>query len=134
MATKFDMVVTYCWKTPPTKSCDLLITWSHDKCKILYLHFRNTYGCQIYQSGNLRWRDPNFKVTWPFDYVDTWQMKKPYICTSIILMATKLGRVVTYGWKTPPTKSRELLIMRPRDKWKKLISALPQNLWLPNLV
>ena len=48
-------------------------------------------------------------------------------------MATGLDRVVIYGWKTPPTKSRDLLIMQLRDKLKKLISALPQYLWLPNL-
>ena len=43
-------------------------------------------------------------------------------------MAPKLGRVVTYGWKTPPTNSHDLLIMHSRDKQKKLISAVPQYL------
>ena len=121
MATKLDRVVTYNQETPPTKLRDLLITWSRDKCKTLYLHHRNTHGHQTWQSGNMRWRDPNFKVTWPFDYIDTSQMKKPYICTSTILMATKLGRVVTYGRRTPPSKSCDLLIIGSRDKWKKLI-------------
>ena len=96
-----------------------MITWH--KCKTLYLHYRNTYGHQTWQSGTMRWRDPNFRVTWPFDYIDTSQMKKPYIRTSTILMATKLGRVVTYGRRTPPSKSRDLLIIGSRDKWKKLI-------------
>ena len=36
MATKFGKVVTYCQKTPPTKSCDFLIKWSRDKSKTLY--------------------------------------------------------------------------------------------------
>ena len=45
---------------------------------------------------------------------------KPYICTSAIPMATKLGRVVTYGRNTLPTKSRDLLIIRSRDKNKTL--------------
>ena len=31
----------------------------------------------------------------------TLQIKKINVCTSKISMATKLGRVVTYGWKTP---------------------------------
>ena len=31
MATKLGKVATYCRKTPPTKSRDLLITWSRDK-------------------------------------------------------------------------------------------------------
>ena len=53
---------------------------------------------QNLQSGN-----STFKVTWPFDYVVTWQMKKIYICTFAIPMAIKLGRVVVYSWKTPHT-------------------------------
>ena len=32
--TKGDDIV---WVTASTKLCDLLITWSHDKCKTLYL-------------------------------------------------------------------------------------------------
>ena len=96
MATKPGRVVTYDRKTPPTKLRDLLITWSRGKCKTLHLHFNNTYDHQTWQSDNLWWWDPNFKVTWPFDYVDTWQMKKSYICISTISMASKLRRVA-YG-------------------------------------
>ena len=96
------------------------ITWSRDKCKTLYLHFINIYGQQIWQSGNLRWRDPAFKVMWPFDYMVTWQMKKTYIWTSTIPMATKLGWVVTFGQKTSHTKLHDLLITWSRDKYKTL--------------
>ena len=60
-------------------------------------------------------------------------MKKTYICISTISMATKLARVVAYVRKTPPTKLRDLLITKSRDKSRKLISVLPQGLWLPNL-
>ena len=90
MATKLGKVVTYVRKTPPTKLRDLLIKWSPDKCKTLYLHFCNTYDYQTWLSGNLR-------------------------------------------WGTSPSKSRDLLIMRSCDTWKRLISALPQYLWPPNL-
>ena len=34
------------WLTASTKLGDLLITWSRDKCKALYLPFRNTYDHQ----------------------------------------------------------------------------------------
>ena len=34
------------WVTASTKLRDLLIMQSRDKCKVLYLHFRNTYGYQ----------------------------------------------------------------------------------------
>ena len=60
------------WVTASTKLLDLLITQSRDKCKTLHLPFRNTYGQQTWASSNLRWGDPNFKVTWLFDYVVTW--------------------------------------------------------------
>ena len=35
-------------------------------------------------------------------------------------MASKLGRVVTYGWKNPCTKLHDPLITWPRDKYKTL--------------
>ena len=56
-----------------------------------------------------------------------------YICPSAIPVATKLGRVVTFGRRTPPLKSHDLLIMRSRGKWKKLISTLLQYLWPSDL-
>ena len=112
-----------------TKSRDLLMVWSRDKCKTLYLDFCNAYGYLTWKNYNLRWGDPNLKVTWPFDHVVNWQMKKSYICTSAASMSTKLGRVVTYGQKTPSTKSGDFLITWSCGKWKKLISALPRYLW-----
>ena len=106
------------WVTTSVKLHDLLITWSRDKCKALYLPFHNTYGPQNWQSGDLQWGNPTFKVTWPFDDVVRWQMKKTYICTFVISMATKFDRVVACeGWNQP-SKSRDLLILWLRDKWK----------------
>ena len=80
------------WVTASIKLRDLLITWSRDKCKTLYLHFCNTNDHKTGQSSNLRWGDPTFKVTWRFDYVVTWHTKKTFICVSTTPMAAKLGR------------------------------------------
>ena len=52
---------------------------------------------------------------------------KPYICPSATPIGTKFSR------GTLPSKSRDLLITWSREKFKKLISALPQYLWPPNL-
>ena len=134
MATKFGTLVPCSGGNPPSKSRDLLITWSRDKLKHLYLHFHNTYGHQTWQGGNLPLEDPTYLVRWSFDNVATWQIQETYICSSAIPMATKLGRVVACGGGTPTSKSRALLITWSRDKFKKLISALPQYLWPPNLV
>ena len=78
------------WVTASTKLCDLLITWSRDKCRALYLPFWSTYDHQNCHSGNLRWGNPTFKVTWRFDYVVMWQINKTYICTSTNLWLSNL--------------------------------------------
>ena len=111
----------------------LVIRWSRDKCKTVYLHFCNIYGHQTWQSSNLRWADPIFKFTWIFDYVATWQMKKTYIYTSTMPIATKLGRVVAYIGGTSSNTSRNLLISCSREKWKNLILAFPPYLEPLNL-
>ena len=60
MVTKGGDIV---WVTESTKLHDLLITWSREKCKALYMPFRDTYGHQNWQSGNLGWENPTFKVS-----------------------------------------------------------------------
>ena len=40
--------------TASTKSINLLIKWSRDKWRALYLQFHNAYGHQTWQSVNLR--------------------------------------------------------------------------------
>ena len=118
MATTIARVVTCDGGTPPSMSFDLLIVWSHNKCKNLYLHFHIIYGQKTWQSGILRWEDPIFKVTWTLDYVVTWQMKKIYIYNYTMPMATKLDRVVTYIGGVPSATSRNPLISWSREKWK----------------
>ena len=121
--------------------------------KSLYLHVCNIYGHQIWQSGNLRWRELNFKVMGPSDYVVTWQMKKqiylnfhnnydhqawphtlsymtfwlhgyvaninPYIYTPAVLMTTKPARGVTCGGWIQSLKTRDVLMAWSPDKFKK---------------
>ena len=66
-------VVTYGWKIPPNKSCDLLITRSRDKWK---LPFHNTWSLQIWQSIYWSLEDTSHQVMWSFDHVVTWKIKK----------------------------------------------------------
>ena len=120
IAIRLGRVATCGWETPPSKPCDLLIMWSHDKCKNLYLHFHNIYGQQSWHSSNLRWGDTIFKVTWTFNFVVTWQMKKTYIYTYTMSMATRLGRGATYIREIPSTTSHNLSILWSREKWKTL--------------
>ena len=119
--------------TVSTKLRDLSITSPLNKYRALYLPFRNTYGHQNWQSGNLRWGSPTFKVTWSFVYVVTWLKEKTYICTSAISMTTKLGRVLTWGWGTQSSKLVNFWLCGHMTKEKNLISALMQYLWPSNL-
>ena len=50
---KFRRVVIKGWKAQPTKSRDILITWSHEKKRKLHLHLNNTYDSQTWQGDNL---------------------------------------------------------------------------------
>ena len=58
MTTKLDRVVTCDGGTPTSRACDLLVMWSRDKWKKLFLYFHNTYGHQTWQSDNVRSEDP----------------------------------------------------------------------------
>ena len=89
--------------------------------KKLHLHFHNTYSYQTWQGGNLLSEDSTYIIRWPFDHVVTWEIQKTYICISTIPMVTKLGRAVTCGGRTSPSKSSDLLITWSRDKFKKFI-------------
>ena len=82
--------------------------------------------CQSLTGGDKPWGAPTY-VTWPFDHVvlrDNVTNIKP-ISTTTILMATKLGAMVTY------LESHGLA--RSHEKTKTNICALPQCPWLPNL-
>ena len=61
MATKIGRVVTCGGGTPTSKSHDLLMMWSRDKFKTLYLLFCNIYDHKAWQSSNLQWGGPNLQ-------------------------------------------------------------------------
>ena len=96
---------------------DYVVTWQMKKK--LYLNFHNTYCQQTLQSGNLRSYNHtlSYMAFWSHGHVIN---VKPYICISVVLMTTKLGRVITCRRGTQPSKSRDHLITWSRDKWKKL--------------
>ena len=57
------------WVTVSTKLRDLLVKWSRDKCKTLYLNFSNVYGHKNLQNSNLRWgtqpsKSRDLLITW----------------------------------------------------------------------
>ena len=55
--------------TASTKLCDLLITWSCDKCKALCQPFRNAHDHQNWQIDDLQWGTPPSKS---YDLLITW--------------------------------------------------------------
>ena len=75
MVIKLDRAVTYCWETPPTKLNRLLIMWSRDKCKTLYLHFRNTFDHQTWLSCNLVVVGPQLQSHVMFWLCGHWQLQ-----------------------------------------------------------
>ena len=89
MVTKLGRAVTYCWETPPTKLHGLLIMWSCDKCKTLYLHFRNTFDHQTWLSRNLVVVGPQLQSHVMFWLCGHWQLQtflifflqKDFTCT-----------------------------------------------------
>ena len=78
------------------------------------------------------WKTSHTKL---HDLLTTWSRDKYKILfyTSAVFMTTNIGRVVTCGGGTTTSISHNFLIMWSRDKLEKLISALPQYLWPPNL-
>ena len=58
--------------------------------------------------------------------------EKPYSCISAKPIASKFERVISYGWKTQPAKSYDLLITWSYEKFKN-ISVLQQHQWQPDL-
>ena len=70
------------------KSHDPLVMWSYEimwQTETSHLHHHNAYDHQTLQSGNLLWRAPTHKVTWPLNYVvlrDNVINQKYYIFTT----------------------------------------------------
>ena len=57
MATQLGRMVTYLEELLTIQSNNALIAWSfsksRDKQKLLYLHYKKTYGYQTWQNGNV---------------------------------------------------------------------------------
>ena len=124
MPTKLGRVVTnHAWLLP-IKSHDPLVKWT---CKFRWQTKKivsplTEWLCnQTWQNVNLPWWASTHKVTWPFNHVAckiTWQTKK-IISTTTILMATKVGRVVTHNEELSLIQLHDLSItwfVRSRDK------------------
>ena len=82
-------------------------------CYLGCIYYHNACGYQNWQGGDLPWGAPIRKVTRHFDHMVlrdhlTWQTKN--ISDSRVLMANKLGRMVTYLDGVLPIKSHETLI------------------------
>ena len=95
MATKFGRMITYLDRFLPIKSHVPLITRSSE---ITWQNKTTMY--QLSEQGLVgSWCAPAHKVIWPFDFVDlrdhvaTWNY---YMFTTIVSLATKLGKLVTY--------------------------------------
>ena len=100
-------------ETNQTGAGDVITSRSCGKPKTLYLHYQGLYGYQTWSDGNLPWWAPAHKVKWPFDHVVLWNHVTNYnrcISTTIVPMASKLGRMVTYDDELLPVKSHDPLV------------------------
>ena len=110
------------------------------KLKTLYLHYQSVYGHQTRQDCNLPWWVLAHTITWHFDHVfleDHVTNQNHYIFLFKVLMAAKVGRIVTYLERLLPIMSYEgsitwsCVITRQAIT---IISLLWQCLWPSNLV
>ena len=133
MPIKPCRVVTYCWKNPHAYSGDLLITWSREKYKTLYLHFCNIYGHQTWQNSYLGWVGEQ-----------SLKLREPLIAWSHDKWKNLINTLPQYLWPSNLTECNlrsedpTHQVMLPFDQvvsWQMqdFISPLPQYLWPPNL-
>ena len=88
--------------------------WSHDHVTNIKLCICTSGVLMTTRLGRVATcsgANPTFRVTWTFNYVVTWQMKKTYIYNYTILIATKLGTMKTYIGGVPPINLCDLLIL-----------------------
>ena len=102
------------------------------------LQYRSVFGQLSWQNGDLPWRTPTYKVKWPLDHVVLQNYVTNcdhYISTTIVLIATKVGRLVRYLEGILPLMYHDSWVMRPYEiTWEtNYISPLPQHLFPPNL-
>ena len=91
------------------------------------------------QNGNWPWWKPAYDVTWSFDHVvlqNHMTIKRHYISTIIVLMATKTETMINYLEELLSIKSHDPLItwyIGITWKTKIIISSLPHCIWPSNL-
>ena len=101
MVTKRGCMVTYIEELQTIKSNNALIAWfarSHDKVKLLYLHYHSAHGYPVWKDGDLPWGAPNHEVIQRFDHVVLQghvTKKNHYISPTRVPMATKLDSMIT---------------------------------------
>ena len=115
---------------------------SHDKLKLLYLHYHSAHDHQTWKNSDLPWGAPNHKVIYCLvrmvlqGHVTN---ENHYISSTRVPMATKLSRMIIYLDGFLSIKSFDPLISWPSEiTWQnkniKRISPMLQCLWPPNLV
>ena len=92
---------------------DYVVFQGHVTKKLLYLYYQSAYGHQTWQDGNLTWRAPTHKVKQRLDHMVLQvhvTSKSHYTSTTRVLMATKLGSMMTYLDGLLPIKSHDPVI------------------------
>ena len=103
-------MVTYNKGNPPMISQDHLSTWTHEVMWLIetkYLLFCMAYGFQTWQDCDLWGGETIHEVVWPYNCVVSWHHmtnQKGNISSSARCMATKLGKMITYGGLNPSIK------------------------------
>ena len=74
---------------------------SHDKLKPLYLQYHRFWRNKPWQTGDLPWGAPTYKVTWFLSHIVSWSRDKlkHYIFTTTMPVTKGVGRMVT--WVAP---------------------------------
>ena len=103
MTTKLVRMVNYLDGLLPLKSHHPLIMWSckimRQETKLIYLHYHSAHGHQNWKDSCLPCGAPNHKVIYYFDnmvlqcHVTNWNH---HISPTRVLVATKIGRMITY--------------------------------------
>ena len=109
------------------------------KLKSLYLHYRNIYGHKTKQYGDLPWLLFTHKIIWRYNHVVLWDHitnLKHCVSTTIMLMATKYGWVMTYlAWLLPMKSHDHIIRWSCKIIWQTriIMYRLTQCLWLSTL-
>ena len=89
----------------------------------LYLHYHSTHDIQTWHGCDLPW-GVSTHIMWSFNHVVLWtHVTNSYIATFTRQMATKHGKVLTYGEGLPSVKSQN-----PLNKWSREVTLQTKNI------